>query len=127
MKASSSALAQNPPCPKCGKAKPVVRAGYNRSGSQRLRCQGCGIYFTPQRKPMGYDPMLREQALKLYLEGTSFRAIGRLLSVNHQSVANWINEAARQLPSRVTDGTPTDTVETDELFTFVGKKSTKST
>ena len=105
----------------------MVRAGYNRSGSQRLRCQSCALYFTPQRKPMGYDPVLREQALKLYLEGTSLRAIGRLLHVNHQSVANWINAAARQLPSRVADSTPTDTVETDELLTYVGKKSTKST
>lgn len=92
-----------------------------------MRCQSCAIYFTPQPKPMGYDPSLREQALKLYLEGTSLRAIGRLLSVNHQSIANWINDYARQLPRRVADDTPTDTVETDELFTFVGKKSTKST
>jgi hypothetical protein len=72
---------------------------------------------------MGYDLSLREQALKLYLEGTSLRAIGRLLSVNHQSIANWINDYAGQLPSKVADDTPTDTVETDELFTFVGKKT----
>ena len=91
-----------------------------------MRCQSCAVYFTPVPKPMGYDPTLREHALKLYLEGTSFRAIGRLLNVNHQSVANWVNDYARQLPGRVADDTPTDTVETDELFTYVGKKSTKS-
>lgn len=76
---------------------------------------------------MGYDPLLREQAVKLYLEGTSLRAIGRLLSIHHQSVANWINEHANQLPIRVTDDTPTVSVETDELFTYIGKKSAKST
>lgn len=76
---------------------------------------------------MGYDTALKEQALKLCLKGTSFRGIGRLLNVNHQSVANWVNDYARQLPSRVADDTPTDTAETDELFTFIGKKSTKST
>ena len=30
------------------------------------------------------------------------------------------------LPSKVTDDTPTVSVETDELFTYIGKKSMKS-
>jgi transposase-like protein len=40
---------------------------------------------------MGYDPQLREQAIRLYLEGMSFRGIGKVLRVNHQSVSNWVN------------------------------------
>lgn len=76
---------------------------------------------------MGYDSATRQRAVQLYLEGTSMRAIGRLLGVNHQSVANWIQQAAEQLPDTVTDTTPTETVEVDELVTFVGKKSGTST
>jgi transposase-like protein len=74
---------------------------------------------------MGYDSQIREQALHLYLEGNSLRSIGRILHVHHQSVANWVNAAERQLPEKVADQTPTGTVEIDELFTFVGKKTTE--
>ena len=31
---------------------------------------------------MGYDPVLKETAIKLYLEGNSFRGVGRVLGVN---------------------------------------------
>ena len=112
-----------PPCPKCGKDKTVVKAGHNRGGSQRLRCQGCAVYFTPLPKPMGHDPELRETAIRLYLEGNSLRSIGRTLNVHHQSVANWVNAYAEQLPADVADHTPTGTVEVDELYTFIGKKT----
>jgi transposase-like protein len=71
---------------------------------------------------MGYDGDLRQRAVQLYLEGTSQRAISRLLSVNHQSVANWIAQHHHRLPAQVTDTTPTETIEVDELVTFVGKK-----
>lgn len=71
---------------------------------------------------MGYDPHIREQALRLYLEGSSLRSIGRILHVHHQSVANWVDAEELKLPAQVTDDTPTGTVEIDELYTFIGKK-----
>lgn len=91
-----------------------------------MRCQSCRRYFTPNPKPMGYDPSTKEMALRLYLEGTSFRAIGRLLSVNYASVINWVNAHHATLPAQVEDTTPTDTVEVDELFTFIGEKKSAS-
>jgi transposase len=99
----------------------------NHTKSQRYRCQSCRRYFTIDRKPHGYELPLRKQALKLYLEGTSFRAIGRLLGVHHQSVSNWITEAADALPAHITDRTAAETIELDELYTFVQQKKTKST
>ena len=74
---------------------------------------------------MGHDPALRAQAVQMHLEGMSFRAVGRALGVNFQSVINWFNAAHDQLPPQVEDTTPTETVEIDELFTYVGKKSDK--
>jgi transposase-like protein len=76
---------------------------------------------------MGYDEEVREQAVQLYLEGASLRSIGRLLHVHHQSVSNWINAHAHTLPKQVADTEPTSTVEVDELFTYVGKKTNVST
>jgi transposase-like protein len=119
---------REPKCPYCGQTRSVVKAGLNnKGGNQRLRCQKCQRYFTQEHWPLGYDPALREQALKLYLEGMSLRGIGRVLGVHHQSVANWIKRASEALPEQVTDNTPTQTVEIDELFTYVGKKRSVST
>jgi transposase len=95
----------------------------NHTGSQRMRCQSCRRYFTPNPKPMGYDQATRETAVRLYLEGMSFRGVGKVLSVHYLSVINWVNAHAAQLPEQVADTTPTDTIETDELYTFVGQKN----
>jgi len=95
--------------------------------TQRYRCRACQKYFTPQPKPQGYARQLRRQALQLYLEGTSFRAVGRLLGVHNQSGCNWVNADHATLPQRVSDNSPTDYIEVDELFSFVEAKKNKST
>lgn len=113
-----------PTCPNCESNQAVVKAGMNAAtGSQRLRCQNCRRYFTVDRKPRGHDAKLQEQALKLALEGTSYRGIGRLLNIHHQSVANWVSAHAHSLPQQVEDTNPTEIIEIDELYTFVGKKT----
>ncbi len=71
----------------------------------------------------GLRPGPRQRALQLYLEGTSPRAISRLLGVNHQRIATRIAQHANQLPDAVMDVTLTETVEVDERVTFVRKKS----
>ena len=97
-------------------------------GSQRFQCQDCRRQYTPEPRPLGYDDKTKEMALKLYLEGNGFRRIGRLLSVNHQSVVNWINafhallhakKMALPVPGKVS------TLEMDELFTFIGTKKSR--
>ncbi|HEU5369894.1 MAG TPA: hypothetical protein VFU69_15585 [Ktedonobacterales bacterium] len=110
---------KHPACPHCQQDHYVIKSSFNRTGSQRYRCQSCRRYFTPDPKPAGYDQSVRRQALQLYLEGTSLRAVGPLLGLHHQSVSNWITEAAQALPAQITDATPTETREVDELYTFV--------
>jgi len=112
-------------CPHCRSAERQVKSGFNRTGTQRLQCQSCRRQYTPEPNPLGYDEKTREAALKLYLEGNGFRRIGRLLSVNHQSVANWVNAAHAQLKAlRAPASEPASagTLEMDELFTFVATK-----
>jgi len=84
-------------CPHCHSAERQVKSGFNRTGSQRLQCQTCRRQYTPAPNPLGYDDKTKEAALRLYLEGNGFRRIGRLLSVNHQSVTNWVNSAHARL------------------------------
>lgn len=116
----------HPNCPLCEEKGYVIKSGRNRSGRQRNRCQQCCGYCTPKAKPQGYEAELKKRAVQLYLEGTSFRAIGRLLSVPNQSVINWVNAAEKDLPERVSDNSPTDYIEVDELFSFVAAKKTQS-
>ena len=115
-------------CPHCQTTERQVNGGFNRTGSQRFQCQECRRQYTPAPRLLGYDGKTREMALKLYLEGNGFRRIGRLLSVNHQSVVNWINAFHAQLraqkmalpvPGQVS------TLEMDELFTFIGTKKSQ--
>lgn len=60
------------------------------------------------------------------MDRLGFRQIGRQLSLSHASVMNWVKAHADQLPE-----TPmpenVDTVEMDELDTFIGDKKTEST
>jgi hypothetical protein len=85
-------------------------------------CANCRPCFTPQPKEQGYGTAVRELSVWLYLEGMSQRAIARILGVAHQLVGNWFAATERALPERVADTEATETIEVDELETFVGEK-----
>jgi transposase-like protein len=108
-------------CPYCQASERQIKAGRNRAGSQRFQCKGCSRHYTPEPRPNGYPDEVRVQAIRLYLEGTNFRRIGRILSVNYQSVVNWVNAYHARLPPPQKTAEP-ETVELDELYSFVGSK-----
>ena len=61
----------------------------------------------------------------MYVDGINMRRIGRILGVNHQSVANWVKAHSEKLPfPSIPD--QVEQAELDELFTFIGDKKTKS-
>jgi transposase-like protein len=112
-------------CPHCRDTSRQVKAGFTRTRSQRYQCQECRRQYTPAPRPLGYDDETKRAALKLYLEGNGFRRIGRILSVNHQSVVNWVNAFHAQLRAKkmaLPVPGAVGTLEMDELFTFVGAK-----
>lgn len=114
-------------CPTCAQARYHVKDGFTSAGSQRMRCQACGYRYTPTPKVAGYAPDVRTQALKLYVDGLNFRRIARLLGVHHQTVINWVNAAAEHVPETPPAPATSETVELDELYTFVGQKKSGST
>src|SRR5579864_2474562 len=113
-------------CPRCESSEGQVKSGRNRSGSQRYECKLCRKVYTPQPKAHGYSAEVRQQALKLTVDGTNFRRTARQIGVNHQTVINWFSQATAKLPE-APEPTSADVIEMDELFSFTGKKSTKST
>lgn len=82
--------------------------------------------YTPEPLPQGYSSEKRMLAIRMYVEGSSQRSIGRILQISPQTVANWITAYTSQLPPAQMPLKPR-TAELDEMYTFVGKKKTKST
>lgn len=74
----------------------------------------------------GYAMETRLLAIRMYVEGNSYGAIGRILKVNPQSVANWVKAYSAKLPPAPVPVKP-KTAELDELYTYLGQKKTKST
>ena len=82
--------------PVCGKTENQVRAGYNRSGSQRCKCKECGKYYTINPKQHTYPEETRKLALKMYYGGISGRSVGKILHMNKSNVMNWIKKSPLQ-------------------------------
>ena len=119
-------------CPTCGETTKQHKAGTNATGTARRECRHCGRTYTPEPKKHGYEASIRHQALKLYVDGTNFRRIARHLGVNPQTVANWVTTAAANLPSPATpkerqQEVSVETLELDELYTFVSQKKSLPT
>jgi len=114
-------------CPHCTSSQRQTKSGHTRTGSQRYKCRDCQRIYTPNPKPPGYPEETKREAVRLYLEGINFRRIGRILHVNHQSVINWINSYHAALPVAERPIAQPQTLEMDELFTFVGSKKVRPT
>lgn len=78
-------------CPSCG-ASQVSKNG-RRKGKQNYLCKQCGRQFFDSYSSLGYPPETRQECLKLYLEGKSFREVERLTGVSHNTVIRWANKA----------------------------------
>ncbi len=113
-------------CPNCQIEAKQSKAGFNRSGSQRDQCGQCKRVYTPRPKLNGYTAETRMFAIRMYVEGNSYNAIGRILKVNPQSVVNWVKQYTAKLPAAPVPSKP-KIAELDEMYSFVGQKKTKST
>lgn len=101
----------HPTWPPCQQDQSAINRGLNHADSQRYRYQVYRCSFTPAPKSEDSDVSVHIQALMLQLEGTSLRAIGRLLGLHHQTESNWITQAANTLPFAITHTTPAETIE----------------
>ena len=108
-------------CPKC-KSAHHCKAGLVK-GRQRYKCKICGYYYSVERKSDVKSESVRRQALELYLEGTGFRAIGRLLQISFGTVYLWIKKWGQQVDLPVREN-PVSIVELDEIHSYVGHKKT---
>lgn len=83
---------ENKKCPKCGKTENQIKAGFNKSGTQRCKCKECGISYTLNPKKHEYSEEIKEQAVKIYYSGVSGRGVGKIFGMSKANVYNWIKK-----------------------------------
>ncbi len=115
-------------CPNCHSNK--IRKNGHRRGKQNYQCKECGRQFITQPSTVGYPSSVKENCLKMYVNGMGFRAIERVVGVNHNTVIRWVRNSAVPkatasrvaLPNAPEVSEIPEITEIDELQTFVGKK-----
>ena len=73
-------------CPACQRAEPVVRFGFNRGGTQRLRCKDCRKTWTPRPSSRALSPEKEALIASALQERCSQRAIARTFKVARTTV-----------------------------------------
>jgi len=79
-------------CPKCGATDNIVGYGFNRSGTQRCKCNACKNIFTKDPKRHEYPEEVKEQAIKVFYSGVSGRGVGKIFGMGRENVFRWIKK-----------------------------------
>ena len=112
-------------CKRCSSSSCIL--GGKVRGEQRYKCKGCGYYFVEGDKRKGKHVEKKEKAIKLYLEGMGFRAIGRFLEVSDVSVLRWVRSAGEKVKkyheeNKKTRPKEVNVIEMDEMHHYIGSK-----
>ena len=111
-------------CPKCGSIH--IRKNGKKRGKQNHICVDCDRQFIDRYEPpQGYSDEVKQECLKMYLNGMGFRGIERVKGVHHTTVITWVKQVGERLPDAYDPETIPQVGELDELETFVGSKKTK--
>ena len=94
----------------------------NALGKQNYHCKKCARQFISSYTQVGYPSSVKENCLKMYVNGLGFRAIERITGVNHNTVIRWVRKSAIALPDVPEVNEIPEITEIDELQTYVGQK-----
>lgn len=111
-------------CPECESTH--IRKNGHRRGKQNYICVDCGRQFIDHYTPQqGYSDEVKRECLKMYVNGSGFRAIERVKGVHHTTVISWVKQVGELLPDAYAPERQPEVGELDELETFVGSKKNK--
>ena len=80
-------------CPLCDLAEPVVRFGFNRCGTQRLRCKACGKTWTPKARSRALSAEKEALIAAALQERLSQRAIARTFKVARTTIRDLLKKS----------------------------------
>ena len=100
-----------------------VRKSVLRRGKQNHLCVSCGRQFIDvYSPPKGYSDEIKQECLKMYVNGMGFRAIERVTGVHHTTIIYWVKQIGAKLPDAPAPSEIPEVGELDELETFVRSK-----
>ncbi len=112
-------------CPECSSTH-IRKNGIQREKQNHI-CVDCGRQFLDKyAEHKGYSDEVRQECLKMYVNGMGFRAIERVKGVHHTTIIKWVKQVGELLPDAYNPNVIPQVCELDELETFVGLKKTKS-
>ena len=109
-------------CERCKNENNQIKAGRTRAGSQKYKCKHCGKVYTPNPKGRNYSDEVKKQAIKLYMEGNSGRAVGKILGISKNICLYWIKKYAKKIQTKNRANERVEVIEMDELYSFVERK-----
>ena len=109
-------------CKSCNDETNQIKAGKTKAGPQKYKCKICGKYYTQESKKRGHSEETKNQAIKLYLERNSGRAVGRILGIGKNMCLYWIRKYSKNIEPKETPNTRVNVIEMDELYSFVERK-----
>ncbi len=118
-------------CRHCG-SPDLTKYGIAPNGKQKYRCRTCGRQSRENPGSASYAPERKEEILRAYQERSSLRGLERTFGVARSTVISWLKKKAHGLPplrTTLMDPDPREphayTLELDELWSFVTKKTNK--
>lgn len=72
------------------KSENIVRFGKQLNGTQRYQCKDCSKTFSLNTRKT-FDADFRLMVVNVHITtGKSYREIGQIFNISHQSVKNWV-------------------------------------
>ena len=109
-------------CPRCKKERHQNKHGKNKSGSKRYLCKHCNKAYTVNPKERKYSEKKIKEAMKLYMEGNSGRAVGRIMGISKNTCLYWIKRYAKTIEEKTYPNERVKVIEMDELYSFIERK-----
>jgi insertion element IS1 protein InsB len=104
--------------------------GISPNGKQKYRCRTCGRQSCENPAVNGYTEERKDEILRAYQERSSLRGLERTCGVSRNTVTAWLKKKGLTLPPLHETLVPPDphdprttTLELDELWSFVTKKT----
>ena len=108
-------------CKYCN-CKDCIKRGKTRTNKQRYFCKKCGKTFVLEKIKRFYHEEFKKEAIRLYFEGNSSRAVGRILKIGKETCLRWIKSCSNKLKPKNYKNERVEVIEMDELYTFMSKK-----
>ena len=99
--------------------------------NKKMKCKNCkkedkqikaGKTYTPNPKERNYSEEIKRQAIKLYMEWNSGRAVGRILGISKNTCLYWIRKYAKKIEEKNVSNERVKVIEMDELYTYTERK-----